>query len=235
MSKKTWHIVLTLSVLALINVMFVPLMSIYDGLFPDESSIDFFETMESIFTDGNWREYLSARFTLYILIPSVVMLAFALFEVKSLFIASTVVGILLWSYGIYSFADELDGIGHALNVEHGAISIGAWIAVALFFACFLVAVCAENPSMSQTVIIQSQGYPIQPPNAMGYNNYQNQQPNGMGYNNYQGQQPNGMAQNGYDGGFNNIPTTPYEGNYCPECGTQNEQNAAFCGICGHKF
>ncbi len=152
MSKTTKQpALIVLSVIALLNVMFVPIFDVWGGLFPSDVDDNFFEVVEMLFKDVNyyWNLWV-VQITLSILLPSIFMLIFLLAGARKLFITSTIVGIVLWFRIIVQFISQ-NGVSDVFDFDDCSISIGTWIAIILFVTSLITALVSKGKTNSDTV------------------------------------------------------------------------------------
>ena len=115
------------SILALLNVMFVPLFDVWGGLFPSHPD----ETFWDVVTGGCEPEQWIFVFTLAALVPSVLMLLFSLLKAKVLARLAGAAG-LIWMIADLIFYVNQYEIDYLFDFEDGSLCIGLWIAVLLF-------------------------------------------------------------------------------------------------------
>lgn len=136
MEEKERQSLIVISLLSLLNVMFVPIYNTGGGLFPSYVKYDFIEVIGLIFEDSDNLEMEVVKFTLIILVPSIFMLVAALDgKDKVFFIANIVGNCLLWIRILVLFSHYVPkegGFQYIFDFETGKISIGVWIAVVLF-------------------------------------------------------------------------------------------------------
>lgn len=130
---KTKKIIL--SILALANVIFVPVFDVWGGLFPGNPDSNFFDVIEYVF-EGEF-SYWVVLFTLTILIPSLFMLIFSFSDGGKMFKAASGAGIIFMIITLIRFVSQND-FGELFDFDDGNISIGTWIAFALFIISFFV-------------------------------------------------------------------------------------------------
>lgn len=208
-----------ISILALLNVIFIPIFDVWGGLFPEDPDTNFFETIECALNGE--LEYWFVIFTLIYFIPSVFMffssftksnVAFKLFA--SLGFIAAVLALLNC---IVQQADLYGSLEYVFEPEGTSISIGTWIGLLLYFLAIVavpkVKEKSSTPANAQTAYIPVQ-YPV--------NNYQ-QYPQYPAYNN--NPQPS----------FNNAQSVPkMSGVYyrCQKCNALLEPGQQFCTVCG---
>lgn len=216
MIKKSNRIVLSvLSLVGLFNIMFIPFSG--PGLFSEDFEPQFFSVIENFVDALEFSE--SILFAIYYLLPvfiafsCIFMLVAGLVGKKGLTIAAGVVGIVLWFVPFVltyaSVSDYIiyfsDFIKSMFDFEYGMMAIGTWIALIIFIAYFIAAVF--SPKTANPIAYQPQ------PQYTYQNNYQDVAPVPA--------DANGETEN---------PTK-----FCPQCGTQLNADAKFCGSCGQQF
>lgn len=134
-----------LSVLSLLNIVFIPSFDIWSGLFPSDYENTFFDAVEDIFTDSDAIHYWSVIIVLSVFIPSILMLVSAVFNKKVLFTLSSALGILLWLRIAVSYIKQYD-IEELFDFGGGSLSIGFWLAIILFIAAFIIGVTSKKVS-----------------------------------------------------------------------------------------
>ena len=145
MNQTAKFFLITLSMLALFNVMFVPIFDVWGGLFPKDTTHTFFDVMEIVFIDVDtdaWSLWV-VQLTMSIFIPSILMLFASLIESKVLFITFNVVGIFLLSEKIYKFIQQHSDLNNLFS-DDCCLSIGTWIGLAIFLVSFLVALGSKK-------------------------------------------------------------------------------------------
>ncbi len=130
---KTKKIIL--SILALANVMFIPVFDVWGGLFPGHPDDNFFDVVEYVF-EGEF-SYWVVLFTLTIFIPSLFMLIFSFSDGGKMFKVASGTGIIFMIITLIRFISQND-FGELFDFDDGNISIGTWIAFSLFIISFLV-------------------------------------------------------------------------------------------------
>lgn len=231
MSKSTRPILIMLSVFALLNVVFVPIFDVWGGLFPSDVDRNFFEVIEIVFEDADDWSLWVVQLTMSIFIPSVFMFIMSLVGKRGLFITANVVGIILWFKQIIAYGMEDDGFEDLFDFEDGSISIGTWIAIAIFIISFFVALNAKKKAdidtfTNRTVITKSDNTTTLSNvilcNSCGKANDVN----------VQYCADCGNAINSTNTVVENNSTTI---RFCPSCGAQIENSMQLCGKCGNKL
>lgn len=164
-SKKTEII----SMIALINVIFVPIFDVWGGLFPSDPDGNFFYVVEALFNDPEAFFEWVVMFTAAAFIPGVLMLIFSVSNNKTGVKVCAGLGIVLIVLLLLSHTSQ-NGT-ESLSPEDGNIAIGTWIALVLFVAALVVSfqekTNARNIGGYTGVTSNSQvqasqhGYPIQ--------------------------------------------------------------------------
>ncbi len=197
MYRKSYLIV---SILSLLNVLFVPVFDVWGGLIPSQPEESFFDAVELIFTESDAFQYWIVIFEMTIFIPSVLMLVASLIHKKSFCIAAPTIGILLWLQLMLRYTAQ-NGVEEVLHFDDCSVSIGTWIAAVLFAAAFVIAVTSKNGN--RQAVSQTPAAFLPRPPAAGTT-----------------VEKQGMISRGA---------------FCPNCGSQINAAALFCGKCGHKL
>lgn len=199
-----------LSVMSLLNVLFVPIFDVWGGLFPSSPEYSFFDVVEMIFEDSDAWSYWPVILTVSIFIPVVLMLIASTMQNRTFILISSGLGMFLWLKNTGSYMKQIgdleDVFMNLFDFDDGNICIGWYVAIALFVAVFIVAIKNKNSQAVGTKsvnITQKNTYPSEPPKI---------------------------------GTSNNINQVEIEiGNFCPNCGKEINKAVQFCGNCGYKF
>lgn len=231
MSKSIRLVLITLSIFSILNVMFVPLFDVWGGLFPSSPDDNFFEVVEMLFKDAdhNWSLWV-VQITVSIFVPCIFMLIFSLLGKRKLFIASTVIGILLWLRIIIQFISQ-NGASEVFDFDDGCISIGTWVAIIFFIVSFFVAISSKKKA--ENVVNQSLSeYSTQPITekticvVCGTANATDAKfCAGCGKN----------IESLNDNNFGLVNPDENKIRFCPKCGSEIKNVSTFCGQCGYKF
>lgn len=161
MNKFVQPVLITLSVFALLNVMFVPIFDVWGGLFPSDVDYNFFDVLKMISKDGDaWRKWV-VQFTITIFVPSLMMFVASLSGSKGFFVTVNIIGILLWIRQIIDYGTDND-FDSSFDFEDGNISIGTWIAIGIFVISLIIALSGRR-SIVNTAAPQQQPQIYQPP------------------------------------------------------------------------
>ena len=195
------------SILALLNVLFIPTFDVWGGLFPSHPEDNFFDIIGTIFTDSDAFQHWGVIIVLSIVIPTIAMLIGAILDNKPVFMISSIAGILLWFKFIISYIRQYE-LSELFDFDDGSIAIGTWIAIILFVVSFIVAITSSNKQQEQKQpmyqnIPQSVRTPYKPQKVQT------------------------------DNSLNQVKIT--YGSFCPKCGAKQEKPSKFCGKCGFKF
>lgn len=154
MQKKINPALLIMSILALVNVLFVPIFDVWGGLFPSSPDYNFFDVIEKLVKDAdNWNMWV-VQISVLIAIPSIFMLIFSLTNSRKLCAASAGIGIVLWLKNIIQFIDENE-MSEVFDFDDCSISIGTWIAFFLFVAVLIVSLCIGHKKPVQQTPLTS--------------------------------------------------------------------------------
>ncbi len=145
MNKSVRLVLITLSVFALLNAMFVPIFDVWGGLFPSDVDDKFFEVIEMIFKDGGdaW-DYWVVQFTITIFVPSLMMFVASLSGRKRFFVTVNIIGILLWIMQIIHYVIDNGLEDDPFDFEDGNVSIGTWIAIVIFVISLIIALSSRK-------------------------------------------------------------------------------------------
>lgn len=197
---------IVLSALSIFNIIFIPSFDVWGGLFPSHPDANFFEIIETIFTDNDAFYYWSVVIVVSVLIPAIAMLIGAILDNKPVFLISSLVGIILWFRFIIVYINQNE-LSALFDFDSGSIAIGTWIAIVLFVISFVMAVTSKGRK-------QTQSQPYVNNNANSYCNTANKNVE-------------------TDNKLNQV-ILQY-GLYCPNCGAKQEKPSKFCCKCGFKF
>lgn len=244
MNKKSRQpALIVLSVVALLNVIVVPVFDVWGGLFAKNATkFTFFHVIESIAKDpDNWNLWV-VQITLSILLPSIFMLIFSLVGTRKLFITSTIVGIVLWFRIIVQFISQ-KGVSYVFDFDDCSISIGTWIAIILYIICFAIAISSKKkinaipqaqPSHSTVpnIPIIKDAY-IETDNILPIQNHIVTKCPNCG----EKISSNNLFCGSCGQKVENVESEPSikQISFCPQCGTEIKGNISFCGKCGHKL
>lgn len=166
--RKTKYIIL--SVLSLLNVMFVPVFDVWGGVFPGKIDYDFFYAINAFFTDkDSWYEWV-VEFSIAIFVSSVFMLIASLLNSKTGFAITSLIGLISELKILASFASQNESY-EIIPSDDCSISIGTWTALAIFIISFIVALTSnknkgeQHSAPLQAVEVETSNYceqPIQP-------------------------------------------------------------------------
>lgn len=143
MCKKSQLVLIMLSVIALLNVIFVPIFDVWGGIFPSEVDDDFFEIVDKVFNDSSAFRHWSVNITVSIFISCVLMLISSIIGNKSFSILTAFSGIAGSLYTVLGYGEE-KGFEKVIDFDDGNISIGSWIAIILFILSFFIALNSKK-------------------------------------------------------------------------------------------
>ncbi len=144
MNKTYRAILIVLSLIALLNVIFVPIFDMWGGLFPESVEYDFFDVMDMVMNDDNCWDYRVVALTMSIFVPTVLMFVMALLGSKPLFLIVDAVGIILVVKQLIDYSDQVGNLSKIFDTSWTSISIGNWTALGLFGISFLVALFSKK-------------------------------------------------------------------------------------------
>lgn len=244
MSKKSRQpALIILSVVALLNVMFVPIFDVWGGLFPSDVEYNFADVIEDIFKDSDaWRHW-AVIITMSIFIPTLIMFFISLTGKKGLFITANVIGIVIWFKQIIDYGMEDNGFERLFDLDDCSISIGTWIAIILYIICFVIAISSKKkinaipqaqPSHSTVpnIPIIKDAY-IETDNILPIQNHIVTKCPNCG----EKISSNNLFCGSCGQKVENVESEPSikQRSFCPQCGTEIKGNISFCGKCGHKL
>lgn len=122
------------SLLALLNVMFVPLYDVWGGLFPGDVDETFWDVITGQCETNAW----VFVFTIAVFVPTAFMLIFSLAKARRLARLSGAVGLVWMVIDLIRYVNQYE-IGYLFEFEDGNFSIGIWIALVLFLVMTLIA------------------------------------------------------------------------------------------------
>lgn len=149
--KKRSIAQIIISILALINVVFVPVFDVWGGLLPSNPEDTFFDAI-GYALQGEF-DFWVTRFTLALFVPSVFMLLFAILGLKKAAKISSAAGIALIIAGLIHFVFEY-GISYLFDFDDGNLSIGLWIGLGLFIVMLFVR------TKNKVILPQNFGYTL---------------------------------------------------------------------------
>lgn len=215
MKNSARTVLILLSVIAVLNVMLVPVFDVWGGLYPDDVEDTFFDVMEMIKGDSDCWDHWVVILTMIIFIPSLLMLIMSLIGSRPLFIIANAAGIFFWFKEIRDYCDQY-GTEVLFDFEDGSVCIGTWIAIALFIISFLVVLGAKKRDNESEYVMEEVNSPAREAVVCV-----SPQPEESAY---LSAKANMMSE-----------FTETVRNYCPECGEPAEEGNVFCGKCGHKL
>ena len=152
MSKSVRPVLITLSVFALLNVMFVPIFDVWGGLFPSDVDDNFFDVIEMIFKERGdaWKHWV-VLFTITIFVPSLMMFVASLTGSKGFFVTVNIIGILLWIRQIVDYGMDND-FDSSFDFDDGNVAIGTWVAIGIYVISLIIALFSRKsvPDLSTT-------------------------------------------------------------------------------------
>lgn len=199
-----------LSVLSLLNVLFVPIFDVWGGLFPNSPEYSFFDVVEMIFEDSYAWHYWPVILTVSVFVPISLMLVASITGNRTFILIASGSGIILWLRNMFSYMRQIgdleDIFMDLFDFDDGNICIGWYIAIALFVAVFLVALTNQNPKSVKAPSIDNSQKSIYIPESKKIET---------------------------DNSINQIAIE--RGRFCPNCGKEINKASQFCGNCGYKF
>lgn len=231
MNKSTRPVLITLSVFALLNVMFVPIFDVWGGLFPSDVDDNFFDVIKMVFKEGGdaWRHWV-VLFTITIFVPSLMMFVASLTGSKGFFVTVNIIGILMWIMQIIHYGtNRSDGFDDLFDFEDGCVSIGVWIAIGIYVISLIIALSGRKNIPNTPYQPQPQYYQTYQPKPQ----YIQQQPQ-THQSKPQDFQPQ-LQTNQPPLETSQPPISEQDKiNFCPNCGSKTE-DGPFCTTCGTKL
>lgn len=118
---------IVVSVLAILNVMFVPIFDVWGGLFPSNPDSNFWDVISGNCESDEW----VFIFTLAILIPSGLMLLCSILKAKVLARIAGFWGLICLIALLVRFVSEYE-FSYLFDFDDGNLCIGLWIGLLLF-------------------------------------------------------------------------------------------------------
>ena len=124
---------LIISLLALLNVIFLPLFSEGNGVFPSEMHSTFLDVVTGKHEIDSWPVAL----TVLIFLPSMLMTVLSILKAQITTKVTGLVGLILMVGALLKYVDtfSLDAL---FSLENGNLSIGLWIAFLLFIVMLFI-------------------------------------------------------------------------------------------------
>lgn len=144
---------ITLSILSLLNIVFVPSFDIWSGLFPSDYENTFFGAIRDLFTDSDAIHYWSVIIVLSVFLPCILMIISAVLDNKVFYSVSSGLGIILWFRTAISYIKQY-GIVDFFDFDDGSLSIGFWIALILFVIAFTIGITSKKIEKNKVPIPQ---------------------------------------------------------------------------------
>lgn len=144
---------ITLSILSLLNIVFVPTFDIWSGLFPSDYENTFFGAIRDLFTDSDAIYYWSVVIVLSVFLPCLLMIISAVLDNKVFYSVSSGLGIILWFRTAVSYIKQY-GIADFFDFDDGSLSIGFWIALILFVIAFTIGITSKKTVKNKVPIPQ---------------------------------------------------------------------------------
>lgn len=188
-----------LSVIALLNVLFVPIYDVWGGLFPSNPDNNFFDVLEYVF-EGEF-SYWIVLFTIWIFIPVIAMLITSFTDGVIGFKLSSGFGAVVLIVNMLRYVDQ-NGMDELFDFDDGSVAIGTWIALVVFILSLIIVKKAKKGQFAPNKQIISE---------INRTNSPAQE---------ETSQDNQFVKNK---------------KFCPNCGTELDANAVFCGKCGFKL
>ncbi len=164
MSKKKRLSLIVISLLGLLDVMFLPVFSVFGGLFPGEVQVPFLEVFDLIFNEQGAFELWVVRFTAAILISFFMLLIAALFSGKLTFIITDALCIVLITVQIIQYSAQTKEIHNLFDFEKTSLSVGTWVAILFYISAIFIVLYKKSENAETTVNpsasdVEEQGIP----------------------------------------------------------------------------
>lgn len=203
MSKGSKIACIVVSVLALVNVLFLPVYEIFGGLFPDDAG-NFFDIVEDIADGYEMWEYDVFWFYAALFVPNLFIFLGAVIGKRGLVRGFSIVGTIVLVGLIALCIIGSEDPEWVLHPEYGCLACGTWLGLILYIAGIILPKKAAVAAPQQ-------------PTYFPYNN----QP-----------QPTYMPPQTYTPQPNDVAAQPSVGKTCPACGAEISEDMLFCGSCG---
>lgn len=142
--KKTRLVYLILSVLALFNVLFLPIYAVPEWVMAETGSkLGFYNAVQMLLYLPSPLEYWTVYMTLAIFVPCFALFVSALIGRQIPFLLSSLAGVTLWAVVAWTYAGQF-GISGLFVLDGTGVGIGLWIAIALFMVATAVAIAGKN-------------------------------------------------------------------------------------------
>lgn len=139
MGKKRKLSLIIISILGLLDVIFLPVFSAFGGLFPISVEMSFFEVISAVFNTKGAFELWAVRFTMAISFAFIVLIIAALTADKIIFIVTDILSIILVLVQIVLYSLQTKGVQNLFDLKSTSVSIGTWIALLLLFSLLFLA------------------------------------------------------------------------------------------------
>lgn len=137
MTKNSKIASIVIALLALVNVLFLPIYQIFGGLFP-ENAMNFFDVAEGIIDGYSVWEYDVFWFYAVLFVPNLFVMIGALTGKSGLVRGFSIVGTVLLAGVIALCVAGAYDVSLVLDVEHGCIAFGTWLGLLLYIAGIIV-------------------------------------------------------------------------------------------------
>ena len=230
MNKNTRMVLIILSIVAVLNVMFIPIFDVWGGLFPSDVDRDFFDVMECYLENDNAWNLWVVQLTISFFASSILMLITSLIGNKKLSIVANIIAIFVWFKLIVIDYVEEEGTEALLDSEDGSISIGTWITIILFIASFVVVLKSKKKDETCQNIITPRVEQNITENTISCSSCGAIINEGCIYCNRCGTKVKLSPTDN-----ENLKFQSLKSNVCPNCNIEVDENAAFCTNCGTKL
>ena len=175
-SAKNRIVFTVIALLAIVNLFFVPMISLFGGIIPD-NSIKYFKVMDGFFSEPEAITYTIYNVPIILSVACLILLVTALTGNKTAHIIGSLIAIVLWFVPVVHCFIEGAGFEDLFSFKRGVFGIGMYVELLLFIVSLIVALASKSKASQRAY--GPQGYAYQPP----YQPYQPpyQQPQQGGY------------------------------------------------------
>lgn len=143
MTKRARVFFVTVSVLILSSVIFLPMFAEGQGMLVWRSEYNFARIVGDILMVEGTLSLWVVHMTFGVFLPAVVMLATAFTRMRWLYSLANISGILIWFFNFFRYALK-KGIMPLFDIHTTDISIGSWLAILFFLISALVLLCTKK-------------------------------------------------------------------------------------------
>ena len=133
---------LIVAIIALLNVMFVPIFDVWGGLFPGHVDDNFWDVIFGHCDSDQW----VVVFTVAIFVPTFFMVLFSIIRTQKLAKISGAVGLAWMVIDLIRFVNQYE-FDYLFDFDDGNLCIGLWIGFVLFI--IMVCIPTKKPNKNQ--------------------------------------------------------------------------------------